>query len=208
MTQKPSLQGVKQKGNEMVKAMFDLLILGLLLGGAGFGGYFWGIHERLAPIQNVPPGTENALPASAVSVAPIKTESKPTEVKGDDSAAEKSPPKSKAKYWIASSGVDYTGYSITVKVNDTPVDNFFGPGKSVDVTRFVNQGDNEVNFEAKSLGEQYNKHKGDAASTLTVQLVSGPHIQENFKPSDVVLSYKRNASESEDFNDTKHFTAK
>lgn len=208
MTQKPSLQGVKQKGNELVKAMLDLLILGLLLGAAGFGGYFWGIHERLAPIQDVPPGTEHALPPSAVSAAPVKTESKPAEAKADDSATDKAAPKSKAKYWITSSGVDYTGYSITVKVNDTPVDNFFGPGKSVDVTRFVNQGDNEVNFEAKSLGEQYNKHKGDAASILTVQLVSGPHIQENFKSSDVVLSYKRNAAEMEDFNDTKHFTAK
>ncbi len=214
MADKPVVQAVKQKGNELVKAMLDLLILALLMGGSGFGGYYLGIHERLAPVQSVPPGTANALPPAAASTAPpakaegrseSKAESKAAEVADESSAKAK---KAKVKYWISSSGVDYTGYSITVKINDTPVDNFFGPGKNVDITRFVKEGDNEVTFEAKALGAQYNKHPGDAASVLTVQLVSGPHVQENFEPSSVVLSYARNASESDDVSDTKHFTAK
>lgn len=210
MADKPVVQAVKQKGNELVKAMLDLLILALLMGGSGFGGYFLGIHERLAPVQSVPPGTANALPPAAATTAPppkaeAKSESKAAEVADESSAKAK---KAKDKYWISSSGVDYTGYSITVKINDTPVDNFFGPGKNVDITRFVKEGDNEVTFEAKALGAQYNKHPGDSASVLTVQLVSGPHVQENFEPSSVVLSYARNASESDDVSDTKHFTAK
>lgn len=205
MADKPVVQAVKQKGNELVKAMLDLLILALLMGGSGFGGYFLGIHERLAPVLSVPPGTANAIPpALAVSAPAVKNVSKSEPPAANSSNAAKS----KVKYWISSSGVDYTGYSITVKINDTPVDNFFGPGKNVDITRFVKEGDNEVTFESKALGAQYNKHPGDAASILTVQLVSGPHVQENFEPSAVILSYARNASEKDDVNDTKHFTAK
>ena len=70
MADKPVVQAVKQKGNELVKAMLDLLILALLMGGSGFGGYYLGIHERLAPVQSVPPGTANALPPAAASTAP------------------------------------------------------------------------------------------------------------------------------------------
>lgn len=182
-----------------------------------------GIHERLAPVQDVPPGTANALPpALAALMPPAKGAGKAADAKavtvkastgkvaaekGEDSVAEK-PVKSKVKYWISSSGVDYTGYSITVKINDTPVDNFFGPGKNVDITRFVKEGDNEVTFEAKALGSSYNKHPGDALSVLTVQLVSGSHVQDEYEPSAVVLSYARNAAESNDVSDTKHFSAK
>jgi len=216
MTQKPAVQAVKQKGNEFVKAMLDLLILALLMGGSGFGGYFWGIHERLAPVQDVPPGTANALPPL---IAPAKHDSKHEKADGKvlasagaaKAGAHELPAASARtalKYWISSSGVDYTGYSITVKVNDTPVDNFFGPGKTVDITRFVKSGDNEVAFEAKSLGAQYNKHSGDANAALTVQLVCGAHVQDDFKPSEVALTYTRNAAENEDFNDSKHFSAK
>lgn len=213
MTQKPVTQAVKTKGNEFVKAMLDLLILTLLVGGAGFGGYYLGIHERLAPVQSVPPGTANALPPPIAPVLPEKGENVLSETKATPKPDQPAPvkhtaAKSPLKYWLSSSGADYTGYSITVKVNDTPVDNFFGPGKNVDVTRFVKSGDNEVNFECKALGEQYNKHPGDAASELVVQIVSGPHVQDDFKPSDVALTYKRNAAESEDINETKHFTAK
>ncbi len=217
MTQKPVTQAAKTKGNDFVKAMLDLLILALLVGGAGFGGYFLGIHERLAPVQNVPPGTANAIPPPIAPTLPAKVEEnapapKPNRDADKTAADEQQPVKSGAKsplkYWISSSGADYTGYSITVKINDTPVDNFFGPGKNVDITRFVKKGDNEVNFECKALGEQYNKHPGDAASELVVQLVAGPHVQDDFKAAAVVLTYKRNASESEDINETKHFAAK
>lgn len=205
MSQQPKLQAAKQKGGELVKAMLDLVILVLLLAGAGFGGYFWGLHERLAPIQEVPPGTPNAVAASTVPVVPTKPATPFEKAEVVEKPAVKT---GKIKYWLASSGEEYIGYSITAKVNGSPVDSFFGPGKNVDVTRLVKSGDNEVTFEAKALGSQYNKHDGDAKSILTVQLVKGPHIQEEFKQSDVLVTYKRNATESEDFNNTEHFSAK
>lgn len=202
-----AVQAAKKKGQEMVKALLDLVILALLLAGAGFGGYFWGLHERLAPIQEVPPGTANALQPSAVAAtpAPVKTVTEPTKTESATSAPAKS---GKTKYWITSSGEDYIGYSITVKVNDNPVDSFFGPGKNVDVSRYVNAGNNEISFEAKALGKEYDKHKSDPNAVLTVQLVKGPHVQDEFKSSDVLVTYKRNASEKEDFNDSENFTAK
>lgn len=206
-----AVNAAKKKGQELVKALLDLVILALLLGGAGFGGYFWGLHERLAPIQEVPPGTANAIQPAAVSAtpapsaAPIKTVTEPTR---SDSASAASAKPGKTKYWISSSGEEYIGYSITAKVNGNAVDSFFGPGKNVDVTRYIKEGDNSVTFEAKALGDQYNKHDGDAKSILTLQLVKGPKVQEEFKSSDVITTYKRNATESEDFNDSVHFTAK
>lgn len=204
MSQQTTVQAAKKKGGELVKALLDLVILALLLAGAGFGGYFWGLHERLAPIQEVPPGTVGALPSSAVAAAPA-VQTRPASADSAVSAPAKS---GKMKYWISSSGEEYIGYSITAKVNGNAVDSFFGPGKNVDVTRYVKSGDNAVTFEAKALGDQYNKHDGDAKSILTLNLVKGSHVQEEFKPSDVLITYKRNATESEDFNDTEHFTAK
>src|SRR5215470_6166838 len=207
-------------------ALSDLAILALLLGGAGFGGYYWGIHQQLAPVQSVPPGTVGALlpPASQSNVPlPPKTatapespqstshaDSSPANKPAATSASQSSEPSKttrhgKTKYWISSSGADYIGYSITVKVNDTPVDNFFGPGKNVDITNLVKSGDNSVVFEAKALGEQYNKHSGDEKSVLTVQIVKGPHVQEEFEQSDVVLTSRRTAAETVDFSDTMHF---
>jgi hypothetical protein len=110
------------------------------------------------------------------------------------------------KFWITSSGVDYIGYSITVRVNGTAVDSFFGPGKIVDITRLVKPGDNSLLFEAKEMGDQYNKHSGDAKSKLTLQLVSGLHISDSFKKSDVLLSFQRTAADTEDSTDTQHFS--
>jgi len=200
-----AVNAAKKKGQELVKALLDLVILALLLAGAGFGGYFWGLHERLAPIQEVPPGTANAIQPTAVAAAPIKTVTEPTRSESASAAPAKP---GKMKYWITSSGEEYIGYSITAKVNGNAVDSFFGPGKNVDVTRYIKEGDNSVTFEAKALGDQYNKHDGDAKSILTLQLVKGPKMQEEFKSSDVITTYKRNATESEDFNDSVHFTAK
>jgi hypothetical protein len=98
------------------------------------------------------------------------------------------------------------GYSITVSVNGKPVDSFFGPGKTYDITTMVKPGENSILFDSKFMGDKYNKHSGDEKSVLTLQVVSGPYVSENFKKSDVALSYSRNASETEDFKDTKHFT--
>lgn len=213
-------QKIEGKKLNILGAVSDLVILALLLGGAGFGGYYWGIHQRLAPVQNVPPGTVGALPPPvAQSSPPPKTAAvqETTQSSSTEQASQTAPASTttqaesskatkhgKTKYWISSSGADYIGYSITVKVNDTPVDNFFGPGKNVDITNLIKHGDNTVVFEAKALGDQYNKHAGDKTSVLTVQVVKGPHVQEDFKPSDVLLSTRRTAAETEDSSETKN----
>lgn len=217
------------KGPNILGALMDFLILVLLVGGAGFGGYFWGTMQKMAPVQSVPPGTPGAVPASTTTASPVSkpgtgtsvptamttpgkepaAPSKPAETIG---ATEAKPPEPVAetksgprKYWIASSGTDYIGYSITVNVNGTDVDSFFGPGKTVNVSSKVKPGDNTISFNSEQLGEGYNRHKGDSKSELVLQLVTGPEVKEDFKSSDVILTYKRNASETEKYTDTKHF---
>jgi len=120
-----------------------------------------------------------------------------------------SSPKKQSKFWLTSSGVDnYNGYSITVKVNGETVDNFFGAGKTIDVTKFVKKGDNSLEFECKYLGDDYNKHKGEKNAALTVQLVTGPSIREDYPQSAVLLSCKRDATETQDFSEKRSFTSK
>lgn len=202
-----------KKGGGFFRAIVDLFILILMLGAAGFGGYFWGVHQQLAPVLKVPPGTLGAiLPSQTTSTSQAKTEPPPATQPAR--APEPSTPQAsstestsgKKKFWISSTGTDYIGYSITVKVNGTPVDSFFSPGKSIDITHLVKRGDNKVVFEAKNLGEQYNKHDGEASAALVLKVVSGPTLTDSFKPSDVILTYKRSATESDDFNDTEHFS--
>lgn len=202
----------------------DLLILVLLVGGAGFGGYYWGTQQKMAPVNAVPAGTPGALPASAPTVAaspgqklapsalPVNTHDSPAPANSSDPAPSEEKEKTVAaaknaakKFWISSSGSDYIGCSITVSVNGTAVDSFFGPGKTVDITRLVKPGENTIDFDAKALGDQYNKHKGDAKAVLTLQVVSGPFIQENFKKSDVIKAFKRNAAETEDVKSSEEF---
>ncbi len=219
MAQKPAGAGIS--GGDVFRALIDFLVLTLLVVGAGFGGYYWGIHERLATVQNVPPGTPGALPVTVLAPAAEpgsfkldkpKEQPKPPDTTSTATAStpaastQAQPSKGKLKFWITSSGVDYTGNNITVTVNDNPVDNFYGPGKSVDISRFVKHGDNTVSFEAKALGDKYNKHRGDKKAELKVQVISGTTIQENFKPSDVLATYKRNATENEDAVEAVHFT--
>jgi hypothetical protein len=110
------------------------------------------------------------------------------------------------KYWIASSGSDYIGYSIKVAENDQDVDNFFAPGKAVDITRLLKKGDNSITFNAQVLEEKFNAHKGDDSKKLILNLISGPTIQENYKPGDVVLSYQRNAAQTDNDTQSMKFT--
>ncbi|MBX9878795.1 MAG: hypothetical protein K2Y22_10095 [Candidatus Obscuribacterales bacterium] len=196
----------KREGINVLGALSDLVILVLMVGGAGFGGYYLGVHQQLAPIQKVAPGTKEAVEEQQAE-APVEADSKmlPIEEEKPTTKPASAKPKTSRKYWLSSSGVEYIGYSITVKVNGTAVDNFFGPGKNVDITRLVKKGTNTVVFDAKELGEQYNKHVGDDKAVLSVKIVSGPYIQENFSSKDVLLSYARNAAESESFADTKTF---
>lgn len=210
MTQK----GEEIKGGTIVRAFIDLIILALLVCGAGLGGYWYGIHERLAPVHDVPPGTAAALPPSVVTPPSSTSTATGTGTTGSSNphtsptSVSGSAKKGKRKYWVVSSGTDYTGYSIIVSVNGNPVDSFFGPGKSVDVTRFVKPGQaNEVKFEEKALGEKYNKHPGDESAELKVRVVHGPQVTEDFKPEDVLITVTRNASESESMEETKQFEA-
>lgn len=246
----------------LVGAFFDFIILVLLVGAAGFGGYFWGINQKLAPIQMVAPGTPGAISAtgfvipglpkiggstavaSAANSAGNSTHSGNTansgnsvgnsgndtaastgngqsstdagsgtanssaateSAKSDNGATASPATKGKVKYWLTSSGADYCGYSITVQVNGQSVDSFFGPDKLVDITRLVRKGQNTLQMEAKYLGEQYNKHPGDKNYKLTIKLVKGPHVQDDYQAKDVLTSYTRNAGETQDVNDTLEF---
>lgn len=235
----------KEKGLNVLGALSDFLILVLLIGGAGFGGYYWGTTQRLAPVQLVGAGTPGAISsdkgvtpalaeksdnqktAGSQSPAEQKTENKGPDKSSSQSATDKTTDSTPAetskpatstkpteksstkngtvKYWIVSTGADYIGYSITVKVNGTPVDSFFGPDKTVNITKLVKKGENTITFDAKQLGKNYNKHKDDKDSKLTLQLVSGPSVQEDFDPSAVITTYTRQATETEDFNDSEHF---
>lgn len=114
----------------------------------------------------------------------------------------------KKKYFVASSGNDYIGSSVTVVVNGQPVDNFFGPGKLVDVSRFVKKGPNRITFDSKVLDDEYNQHLGNNKFDLTLKLVSGAAVREDFDPSSVLLTFKRTAADLDDASNTLDFTAK
>lgn len=226
-TQKPPKVSTSKPGGGILRALGDLVMLVLMLSLAGFGGYWFGTQQRLAPVELVGPGTPGARSAAPNTVAAASTttststtvvkppqknpdepqaepESNPTPVThATTSTGHKKP--GKLKYWVASTGSDYVGYSIAVSVNGTTADNFFAPGKAVDITKLLKKGDNEVTFNAQDLGDKFNLHKGDEKYALVLNVVSGPTIQENFKPADVILTYKRDAAENENFTDTMHF---
>ncbi len=114
----------------------------------------------------------------------------------------------KKKFWIASSGNDYIGSSVTVTVNGRPVDSFFGPGKLLDVSSLVKKGNNVVTFVSRSLDDDYNLHLGDDKFALTLKLVSGPVVSEAFNSSEVLLSFRRSAAESEDGSKSMDFAVR
>jgi hypothetical protein len=202
------------KGSDIVKAFVDLVILVALMIGSGFGGYWYGIHERLAPVKNVAPGTPGALPATAVTPAAPGTQAPPTTpapvtAPATTTTTTTSPPApatssgKKEKFWVTSSGTDYIGYNITVSVNGKAVDSFYGPDKMIDITRFVKHGDNTITFDAKNM-PTINNHKGQSSAMLTLQLAHGAKITEDVDPKAVILSYTRNAAQTED--DSKDLT--
>jgi hypothetical protein len=238
MTQKPqksaAVPGKKSTLQVIKGALVDLFVLALLLAAAGFGGYFWGTHQKLAVVDLVPPGTPGAreavnqigatkAPEDAANVTASKATTasasssgatKSTDSTADSgtssttSSAAKTPAKhtGKLKYWVSSSGTRLIGYAIAVTVNGQPVDNFFAPGKQVDITDMIKKGKNSVDFDAKVLEDKFNQHKGDDSAVMTVSIDCGPAISENVKPADVLVSYKRNAAETENYTDQKSFT--
>lgn len=215
MTQKPK-SAIASAGSGIMRAIGDLLLLLLMLGASGGAGYWFGTIQRMAPVQLVGAGTPGAVSATPNTVTPKsgggkaeETEEQPDEtvtVTPAPTPAASSSKKHGKKFWIASSGSDYIGYSIKVTVNDQDVDNFFAPGKAVDITRLLKKGENSITFNAQVLEEKFNAHKGDDSKKLILNLVSGPIVQENYKPGDVVLSYQRNAAQTENDTQTMKFT--
>ena len=204
------------KGSDIVKAFIDLVILLLLMVGSGFGGYWYGIHERLAPVKNVAPGTPGALPPSAVTPAAPGTQAPTTPASTAPSTTSTTestpaaPPQTassakREKFWLLSSGTEYIGYNITVSVNGEPVDSFYGPDKIIDITKRVKHGENTITFDAKNM-PSINKHKGQSTAMLTLQLAHGPKMTDDPKPSNVVLSYTRNAAQTTDDTKDLNFT--
>lgn len=207
----------------LVGAFFDFIIICLLLAGAGFGGYFWGTHQRLVPVMMVPPGTPGAKTAAEVGLDTKDDKSIPAKpgeaaAAAPATAAHTAPAATSStastaksgvtKYWLISSGSDYVGYNITVNVGSDPVDSFFGPDKIVDITKHIKPGQQiSINFDAKQMGEQFNKYTGDASKELTIRLVKGPHVADTFSDKDVIMSFSRNAAQTESDQETKTFTA-
>jgi hypothetical protein len=229
----------KPKRLNILGALGDFTILVLLIAGAGFGGYYIGLNQRLAPVQYVWPGTPGAVPidqilgpqaatatvgAKGTDASATNTTAAPGPVPASSSAAAAKPAtpaapataaqnsKRKTKYWLCSTGVDdYIGYSITAKINGVAVDNFFSAGKTIDISKHVKKGSNKLELECKNLGDDYNNHKEDpnaGKAVLTVQLVSGPSVRDDYPQSAVLFTVKRNAAETQDFNEAKSFESK
>ncbi len=223
-------QGKAKKGPSILGGLMDFLILVLLVGGAGFGGYFYGTMQKMAPVNMVAPGTPGALQETDLnkpgksseadnktsSAAKLSDENEKktdtsserksnSEAKSVDDTKSASKKNQKSRYWISSSGTDYIGYSVTVSINGTPVDSFFGPDKTVNLSSKVKSGENTVTFDAKAMGDKYNKHKGDANAELILQLVSGPVVQEDFSSDDVIATFRCNASQDQDIKESANF---
>ena len=225
----------KPKRLNILGALGDFMILVLLIAGAGFAGYYVGLNQRLAPVQYVWPGTPGAVPIDQIlgpqaatatvgakeSAGPTTTPATPATSSAPASspspAKAATPPsapaaKRKTKFWLCSTGADdYVGYSITAKVNGVAVDNFFSAGKTIDISKHVKKGSNKLELECKNLGDDYNNHKDDknaSNAVLTVQLVSGPSVRDDYPQSSVLYTVKRNAAETTDFNEEKTFESK
>jgi hypothetical protein len=166
-----------------------ILIMLLLIVGAGAGGYFFGTFQKFAPIEYVPLGTPGAQSGSAAAVGGGGS--------GPSTALKK-------KYWLYSYGSDHVGYNITVSINGQKAAQFNTDGREVDVTRFVKQGENQINFDAAVLPEGMREHAGNSSYYLQVHLYSGNVVGQN-SGRDEILKYSRNAAEFDPHNDTMSF---
>ncbi|MBK9144947.1 MAG: hypothetical protein IPM23_20840 [Candidatus Melainabacteria bacterium] len=215
---------ISEKKNSILGALSDLVIFLLFVSGAGFAGYYIGINQRLAPIETVPPGTVESLESLvdratgnkaviAVPPAPQPVETKteaakqePEEKKPEEKKPEKNkkePVKKKSeaaapgnrKFYIVSRGSDYIGSSITVSINNRPIDNFFGPGKLIDISPLVRKGKNTIAFDARVMDDEYNQHLGDSSFALALDLVAGPEVTEKVEPGSVLVTYQRSGAD-------------
>ncbi|MGD9684315.1 MAG: hypothetical protein AB7W16_24390 [Candidatus Obscuribacterales bacterium] len=99
------------------------------------------------------------------------------------------------KFYIVSRGSEYIGSSITVSINNRPIDNFFGPGKLVDISPLVRKGKNTIAFDSKVMDDEYNQHLGDKSFALSLDLVAGPEVTEKVEPGSVLVTYQRTGAD-------------
>lgn len=156
------------------------------------------------PVIAVPPPP----PAKTEPEEKKVEEDKPVEKKPEKKEPEKKEPAKKEpaskkksavpdnrKFYIVSRGSDYIGSSITVSINNRPIDNFFGPGKLIDISPLVRKGKNTIAFDAKVMEDEYNQHLGDKSFALALDLVAGPEVTEKVEPGSVLVTYQRTGAD-------------
>ena len=144
--------------------------------------------------------TAETAHASKSDAQPGKKDKEPKESKNvtghkTDKAAKKDD--SKKRYFLASNGVAYTGNAITATVNDHPIDQFFGPGKLVDVSGFVKKGPNHVVLSVKTLGDDYNMYLGRKDKKLVLNLVEATNLSDDYSDANVLLTFSQSAADME-----------
>jgi hypothetical protein len=170
-----------------------ILVLILLVIAAGAGGYFFGTYQKFAPIKEVGSAPSTADATSTTTTAGGSSESSGT---------------LKNKYWIHSGGYDQSGYAITVWINGKRIDKFTAPRRDVDITKYVKPGENTIRFEAQSLPASMRDqdHLTSNWYELSVNLASSPQMYSGApKEGDTLLKYKRNITETQNYDDTMSF---
>lgn len=169
-----------------------ILILVLLLVGAGAGGYFFATQQKFAPIKTVTSGTPGAIAQQEAQAATsVSTPLFGSTVKN--------------KYWISSRGNYRVGYAITVFVNGQRAGQFSEPDRKLEISRFVKPGENQITFVAKHLPDGMIENKGASYRWLTLEVKSGNSLQSFSHDVSTLLSYKRTAAEDSDYNDQLSF---
>ncbi len=112
-------------------------------------------------------------------------------------------------YWIHTKGWERAGYIVTVAINGQTVDKFSKPDVSVDVSKLVRLGKNSITYTAKSL--PLDQRSDTQSAYLTVELMETPKKENEkiedfkFENGDLLVDYRREVTDTEDFNDTKTF---
>ncbi|HZT36100.1 MAG TPA: hypothetical protein VFA15_09275, partial [Nitrososphaera sp.] len=100
----------EKKKNSVLGGILDLIILVLIVGGAGYFGYITGLNQRLAPVQLVPAGTLGAIwPAKENGPA------KPETPASSEASAQASNQNSKSSETVASAETETASSPATAK---------------------------------------------------------------------------------------------
>jgi hypothetical protein len=188
MTSSPQGSPVPKKGGGAMSTAKGILIMILLLVLAGAGGYFFGTMQLVAPVRKVAPGTTGAVEMSTNTTGGAATSS--ASVSGT----------LKKDYWLQSKGEDRVGYAISISINGKPVGQISGPGREIEITKYLNSGNNQLLFQAKSLpmsqrDATYNWHK------LTIDVMGGKKFGEKFTNGQSLAQYTRAVTDQQDYND-------